>query len=111
MEVDLDSPAVTPTPSFQALFPARPIPKTLSSTDPFVHKGSTLHAVPHSASLRKGSTPSWIWLHGEEVTMGGGGGGDGDIREHGSKHAIPRRRQEATSVSVYYQFASKTAQK
>jgi hypothetical protein len=67
MEVDLDSPAVTPTPSFQALFPARPIPKTLSSTDPFVHKGSTLHAVPHSASLRKGSTPSWIWLHGEEL--------------------------------------------
>ena len=67
MEIDPDLYGSSPQPISHPLFAHREPPASLSSTKSFSYDGAWFTPVPHTASMRKGSKPSWIWAHGEEL--------------------------------------------
>jgi hypothetical protein len=67
MEIDPDLYGSSPQPTSHPLFAHREPPASLSSTKSFPYDGAWFTPVPHTASMRKGSKPSWIWAHGEEL--------------------------------------------
>jgi hypothetical protein len=48
-------------------FAHREPPASLSSTKSFSYDGAWFTPVAHTATMRKGSKPSWIWAYGEEL--------------------------------------------
>jgi hypothetical protein len=67
MEIDPDLYESSPQPSSHPLFAHREPPASLSSTKSFPYDGAWFTPVAHTASMRKGSKPSWIWAYGEEL--------------------------------------------
>jgi hypothetical protein len=61
MEIDPALYGSSPQPTSHPLFAYREPPASLSSTKSFPYDGAWLTPVPHTASMRKGSKPSWIW--------------------------------------------------
>jgi hypothetical protein len=60
MEIDPDLYGNSPQPTSHPLFAHREPSASLSSTKSFPYDGAWFTPVPHTASMRKGSKPSWI---------------------------------------------------
>ena len=65
MEIDPDLYESSPQQTSYPLFAHREPPASLSSTKSFSYDGFT--PVAHTATMRKGSKPSWIWAYGGEL--------------------------------------------
>jgi hypothetical protein len=67
MEIDPDLYESSPQSTSHPLFTHREPPASLSSTKSFSYDGTWFAPVAHTATMRKGSKPSWIWAYGEEL--------------------------------------------
>src|SRR2546430_7157119 len=67
MEIDPDLYESSPQPTSHPLFAHREPPASLSSTKSFSYDGAWFTPVAHTATMRKGSKPSWIWAYGDEL--------------------------------------------
>ena len=65
MEIDGDLYESSPQRTSHPLFTHREPPTSLSSTKSFSYDGAWFTPVAHTATMRKGSKPSWIWAYGE----------------------------------------------
>ena len=67
MDIDPDLYESSPQPTSHPLFANREPPAFLSSTKSFSYGGAWFTPVTHTATMRKGSKPSWIWTYGDEL--------------------------------------------
>jgi hypothetical protein len=67
MEIDPNLYKSSPQSTSHPLFAHRYPPTSLSSTESFLYGGAWFTPVAHTASMRKGFKPSWVWAYGEEL--------------------------------------------
>ena len=94
MEIDPDLYGSSPQPTSHPLFAPREPPASLSSTKSFAYDGAWFTPVSHTASIRKGSKPSWIWAHGDELR-------DAKGRKHGRcNHCKASKKTQINSCAT-----------